>query len=152
MEIEPMEVIEPNDKPPPRRGRHPRKRVILKLTQQWDPPSHLSDLAKQEFEHCVDLLTQRGTLDRTDARLVLDYAMTAETIDACYRAMQEGLVDVSDRKNRSVSPHAKLWLSAMQHRSRLAELMGLTPKAKTSQPIDTTGGFGRWARLLPARG
>ena len=91
-----------------KRGPKPRKVNVVPLVQCWDPPRGLSSTAKKAFNHAVDLLRQRGNLDRADIELVIAYAQTVEVRDVSYAQLQkDGLFVVSDRNNVSAHPAEK---------------------------------------------
>ena len=65
----------------------------------------LSAPARAAFNHCMDLLRQRGTLETTDVELVVAYGQTIEIRDVSYQQLQkDGVVIESDRQNLSAHP------------------------------------------------
>jgi P27 family predicted phage terminase small subunit len=133
-----------------KRGRKPSRALNLPLAQDWSTPFHLKGVAKAEFEQTVNLLRQRGTLDRTDKTLVVRRAELCQVAHDAYKGVQgDDLVGLSDRGNAVVNPVVKVHLQASTAIHRIDAELGLTPSSARSSPIATsTSTSARWAHLL----
>jgi P27 family predicted phage terminase small subunit len=111
------------------RGPKPKLLKSVPLSQQWEAAGRgLSAAARSAFNHAVDLLRQRGSLDTTDVELVVAYAQTIEVRDTAYAELQKtGLLIESDRHNISANPAEKIHAAACLRLKILAAEMGLTP-------------------------
>jgi P27 family predicted phage terminase small subunit len=110
----------------------------------------LKGVAKTEFERSVELLGQRGMLDRTDKTLVVRRAELCQIAEDAFRSVQAGeLVTESDRGNPVVNPAIKVHLQASTAIHRIDAELGLTPSSARSSPIAPTDATSaRWMQLL----
>ena len=134
-----------------RRGPKPKKLATVPLAQEWSAASRgLSSAARKAFNHAVDLLRQRGAIDKTDVELVIAYAQTVEIRDVAYAQLQQdGVVCVSDRGNTSAHPVEKIHAAACLRLKILAAEMGLTPSsARAGAGGKSTDPYGRWKSML----
>src|SRR5262245_61161821 len=91
-----------------KRGPKTRHPGTVSLTQDWSVPSHLKRVARAEFQHTVDLLRQRGTLDKTDKTLVVRRAELCEIAMNAYHESRSEPFTTSDRGNLSPHPGLKI--------------------------------------------
>jgi P27 family predicted phage terminase small subunit len=133
-----------------KRGPKPRVKAVLPIRQTWEAPAHLGAVARREFDRTVDLLRQRGTLDQTDAELVV---RRAELVEVAVRAYREAMKDpfvTSDRGNVGPHPGLAVHNRASEAIRRIDIELGLTPirapKLKAGA-IDASG-YGVWAKHL----
>jgi P27 family predicted phage terminase small subunit len=119
------------------RGPKPRVLKTVALSQSWEAAGRgLSSAARTAFNHAVDLLRQRGSLDATDVELVVAYAQTIEVRDSAYQQLQkDGAFVESDRGNVSAHPAARLHQSAALALKTLASEMGLSPASAKPTPV-----------------
>jgi P27 family predicted phage terminase small subunit len=132
------------------RGPKPRKVATIPLTQSWVAPRGLSSAAKTAFKHAVDLLRQRGSLEKTDVELVIAYSQTVEVRDVAYQQLQkDGLFVVSDRNNISAHPAEKAHAQACLRLKILAAEMGLTPaSSKLGAGQKSSDPYANWRAKL----
>ena len=119
------------------RGPKPRIVKTIPLSQSWEAAGRgLSAAARSAFNHAVDLLRQRGSLDLVDSELVTAYAQTVEVRDVAYEQLQkDGLFVESDRQNISAHPAEKMHAAACLRLKVLAAEIGLTPSSVRPTPV-----------------
>lgn len=132
-----------------RRGPKPRRPATIPLVQEWAAPAHLSDAARAEFDRIVELLRQRGTIDRTDVTLVVRRAEACEIAETAYRQLTtDGAFVESDRGNLSAHPAVKVHTQAVAEIVRIDSELELSPAAVKTAAAGATGGYSQFTRYL----
>jgi P27 family predicted phage terminase small subunit len=126
----------------PKRGPKTRGKRVIPLHQSWSAGARgLTAAAKKHFDATVELLTTRGTLDRTDVQLVRTLAINLELRDVAYdQLQQDGAFVTSDRGNQSAHPAEKVIGAATMRITRILAELELTPASVKGASAASAGG------------
>src|SRR3954470_6373028 len=103
-----------------------------------DPPDHLDEVAKREWERITMLLSQVGLMAQLDMAGVAAYCVSySRWADAEKRVAKHGTIVLSpDKKFPMKSPYLCIAESAMESMRKLLGEFGLTPAARARVQVE----------------
>jgi P27 family predicted phage terminase small subunit len=140
--------------PGPKRGPKPKRRSRTDggiLWEGYEIPDDLELDQHREFLRLVEILRQKGNLDRTDPRIVLATVRTQGTIDEAYRELErEGLTSVNTQGTTVAHPLLAAINALLMRLRGLLNDMGLTPKSAGLTGSTVDAAESKWGSLIDA--